>query len=85
MKNEIKQDSAPCGFFQIADFHLQDLKDKDKVHRVNNAKGRLEIFRDFLKTSSIDIRDIDVSLLNKFESHLIKTRKVSKRTVISLG
>jgi integrase len=83
LKSEVNKGNTTNNFFDFAELHYQNLTDKQRIQQLNNAKGRLAIFRNFLKTNIIEIENINVSLLNKFETHLLTTRNVGKRTVVN--
>jgi integrase len=68
-------------FFIVAQSHLDNLREKKKFNQYSAEKGRIEVFKSFLKTESLNFKDLDVSLLNKLENYLLYERKSSPRTV----
>ncbi len=84
LKREIKQAAdVKRNFFEIAKMHFQKLEDKQKIQQLKNAKARVRIFGEFLKSSDIDIAEIDALLLSKFQAYLSATRNVKERTIVN--
>ncbi|MBU2995408.1 site-specific integrase [Cellulophaga baltica] len=75
--------SKKLGFFDVADMHLQNLKNRNKHHQYDTELGRLKRFKEFLGKDSIAFNKLNVTILKKFEAHLLHTRKLSPRTVVN--
>ncbi|WP_282143583.1 site-specific integrase [Cellulophaga baltica] len=75
--------SKKLGFFDVADMHLQNLKNRNKHHQYDTELGRLKRFKEFLGKDSIAFNKLNVTILKKFETHLLHTRKLSPRTVVN--
>ncbi|WP_282165062.1 tyrosine-type recombinase/integrase [Cellulophaga baltica] len=63
--------------------HLQNLKNRNKHHQYDTELGRLKRFKEFLGKDSIAFNKLNVTILKKFETHLLHTRKLSPRTVVN--
>jgi len=74
---------AGSTFLAQADLYLKKLRDDGKFNRHSADKPRVERFREFLEGSDIALTDVSVAVLNKFQTHLRSTRKISERTVIN--
>ncbi len=83
IKTQIDLEDTSKDFFFVADIHLDNLKDREKFHQIKTEKGRLAIFKTFLKSDTILLEDITDTLLKKFQAYLFATRKISPRTVVN--
>lgn len=70
-------------FFAIAEMHLENLKNRGRHHHYDTERGRLQKFRDFLKSDTLPFDQISVSLLRNFEGYLLKENKRSLRTAVN--
>lgn len=83
IKSKLLKKQVQKNFFHVAELHLNHLADRGKVHQVNTERGRLNIFKTFLKSDQVLLEDITPSLLQRFQKYLVKTRKISGRTVMN--
>lgn len=70
-------------FFAVAEMHLQNLKNRNKHHQYDTELGRLKKFKEFLCKDSLPFNRLNVTVLNKFETHLLYTKNLSPRTVVN--
>ena len=70
-------------FFTVADMHLQNLKNRNKHHQYDTEFGRLKKFKEFLGKDSLPFNKLNVTILKKFETHLLHKKKLSPRTVVN--
>ncbi|MGB3145555.1 MAG: site-specific integrase [Maribacter sp.] len=70
-------------FFTVADMHLQNLKNRNKHHQYDTEFGRLKKFKEFLGKDSLPFNKLDVTILKKFETHLLHRKNLSPRTVVN--
>lgn len=81
IKAQISTDNSSKDFFSVAQIHLENLRDRKKLHQIKTEQGRLQIFAEFLKSDEIFMEDITDTLLKKFQAYLFASRDVSPRTV----
>ena len=67
----------------MARWHTEGLRKRKQHHQANTEEGRIEIFKTFVKTSHLPFNELNESLLYKFKSYLIGTRKLTERTVVN--
>ena len=67
-------------FFEIAEMHLENLKNRGQHHQYDTEVGRLAKFKEFLKNDSLTFEHLTVSLLKNYEGYLIKHKKKARRT-----
>ncbi|RXG22740.1 MULTISPECIES: site-specific integrase [Flavobacteriaceae] len=70
-------------FFAVAEMHLQNLKNRNKHHQYDTELGRLKKFKEFLCKDSLPFNRLNVTVLKKFETHLLHTKNLSPRTVVN--
>lgn len=70
-------------FFEVSKIHLSAIRKRKKIGQLRTEEGRLGIFQDFLGTSHLPFSDLDVTLLKKFQNHLLYERNVSARTAVN--
>lgn len=70
-------------FFIVANMHLQNLKNRNKHHQYDTEFGRLKKFKEFLGKDVLPFNILNVNLLNKFETYLLHSKKLSPRTVVN--
>ena len=70
-------------FFAVAEMHLQNLKNRNKHHQYDTELGRLKKFKEFLFKDSLPFNRLNVTVLKKFETHLLHTKNLSPRTVVN--
>ena len=70
-------------FFAVAEMHLQNLKNRNKHHQYDSELGRLKKFKEFLCKDSLPFNRLNVTVLKKFETHLLHTKNLSPRTVVN--
>ncbi|MGH1387851.1 phage integrase SAM-like domain-containing protein [Kordia sp.] len=75
--------STGLDFFAVAKMHHENTEKRKKFNQVQSDKGRIKIFKEFLKQDEISFLEIDVQLLRKFENHLLHTKKRTPRTVVN--
>lgn len=75
--------SSRTDFFVVAKSYLANLKAEGKYNRHSPDKARIDRFETFLKTDSIQFKEITVSKLRDFKAYLIGTHKVSERSVMN--
>lgn len=83
IKSKIRKTNNDNDFFTIARWHTEGLRKRKQHHQANTEEGRIEIFRTFVKTSNLPFNELNESLLYKFKSYLIGTRKLTERTVVN--
>lgn len=83
IKTKISLDKSSKDFFLVSKIHLENLRDRDKLHQIKTEKGRLKIFQEFLKSDELLLEDLTDQLLKKFQNYLSKKRKISPRTIIN--
>ena len=83
IKTQINLEENSKDFFFVAEIHLENLKDRKKFHQIKTEKGRLKVFKEFLKSDEIFLEDITDALLKKFQAYLFATRNISPRTVVN--
>lgn len=83
IKTKITLEERSNDFFFVSEIHLENLKGRNKFHQIKTEKGRLKVFKQFIKSDEILLEDITPNLLKKFQSHLLLTRKISPRTVVN--
>jgi integrase len=83
IKTKISLEESSNDFFFVSEIHLENLKGRNKFHQIKTEKGRLKVFKLFLKSEEILLEDVTATLLKKFQSHLLSTRKISPRTVVN--
>lgn len=81
IKGKIKKEEEHIDFFKVAELHLSNLDNRKQIAQAKNEKGRLKVFSDFLKKTSIEIEDVTPTLLKKFQAHLLVKKELSERTV----
>jgi len=70
-------------FFTVADMHLHNLKNRNKHHQYDTEFGRLKKFKEFLGKDSLPFNKLNVTVLKKFETHLLHHKNLSPRTVVN--
>ncbi len=73
-------------FFSQAKIFVDNLEMNGKYGRHKTEEGRVERFREFLKTHNItDITfpEISVNLLNQYRAYLKSTRDIKERTIVN--
>jgi len=70
-------------FFAVAEMHLQNLKNRNKHHQYDTELGLLKKFKEFLCKDSLPFNRLNVTVLKKFETHLLHTKNLSPRTVVN--
>ena len=70
-------------FFAVAEMHLQNLKNRNRHHQYDTELGRLKKFKEFLCKDSLPFNRLNVTVLKKFETHLLHTKNLSPRTVVN--
>ncbi len=70
-------------FFEVSKFFLDNLLRRKKFTQHYNQGKRLEIFQAFLGSQVLSFTDLDVTLLKRFEAHLLYERKVAPRTAVN--
>ncbi|MBQ0769346.1 MAG: site-specific integrase [Bizionia sp.] len=70
-------------FFAVAEMHLQNLKNRHKHHQYDTECGRLKKFKEFLDKDTIPFNRLNVTVLKKFETHLLHSKNLSPRTVVN--
>jgi integrase/recombinase XerD len=83
IKTKITTEETSKDFFFVSKIHLENLKNRNNHHQIKTEKGRLKIFKEFLKSEEILLEDVTDSLLKKFQAYLFATRKISPRTVVN--
>lgn len=81
IRGVIKKGEESIDFFKVAELHLSNLKRREKIAQSKNEKGRLNVFREFLKKSNIEIEEVKPRVLKKFEAFLLKEKQLSPRTI----
>ncbi len=75
--------SKKLDFFDVANMHLQNLKNRNKHHQYDTEFGRLKKFKEFLDKDVLPFNQLNVALLKKFETHLLHNKNLSSRTVVN--
>lgn len=70
-------------FFEVANMHLQNLKNRNKLHQYDTEFGRLKKFKEFLDKDILPFNQLNVALLKKFETYLLHSKNLSPRTVVN--
>lgn len=70
-------------FFSVAEIHLQNLKNRNNHHQYDTELGRIKKFKEFLGRDSLTFNKLNVTVLKKFETHLLHCKKLSPRTVVN--
>ncbi|UWX56239.1 phage integrase SAM-like domain and Arm DNA-binding domain-containing protein [Maribacter litopenaei] len=70
-------------FFSVSKIYLSNLFKKKKYNQHYNQERRIRIFRKFVGSDKLSFQDLNVSLLNRFDSFLIHERGVSPRTSVN--
>ncbi len=70
-------------FFDVAEMHLQNLKNRNKHHQYDTEFGRLKKFKEFLGKDSLPFNKLSVTVLKKFETYLLHQKNLSPRTVVN--
>jgi integrase len=70
-------------FFEVSKIHLSAIKKRKKIGQLRTEEGRLGIFQGFLGTNYLPFSDLDVTLLKRFQNHLLYERNVSARTAVN--
>lgn len=83
IKTKIRKTNKDNDFFTVARWHTEGLRKRKQHHQANTEEGRIEIFKTFVKTSRLPFNELNESLLYKFKSYLIGTRKLTERTVVN--
>jgi integrase len=83
IKEKIRKTKDDNDFFTVAKWHTESLRKRKQHHQANTEEGRIEIFKNFIKTSNLPFNELNESLLYKFKSYLIGSRKLSERTVVN--
>lgn len=83
VKQEIRKEYSTKSFFSLANHYLNNLEKSGKHNRLSAEKPRVKHFREFLKGSDIDFRDITVLKLQGFQSYLKVNRNISERTIVN--
>ena len=73
-----EEKKGECGFFTLAEEYLKDLYLNKKFTRLSAEKYRVKQFKSFLDNRDIDFSKIDITLLNKFATHLRSLKKKDK-------
>ena len=82
---EIKP-KAGKSFFDQAKIFVDNLQKNGKYGRHKTEEGRIERFREFLKThhmTDIMFPEITVNLLNQYRAYLKSTRDIKERTIVN--
>ena len=82
IKKKITRDKK-IDFFAVAEIHLKNLQNRGRFHQYDTEVGRLKKFKKFLNRSQLSFNELNVSLLKKFEAHLLHDKKRSPRTVVN--
>ena len=82
IKRKITQNKK-VDFFEIADKHLENLKNRNRHHQYDTEVGRLKKLKKFIEKNELGFNEITVSLLKKFEAYLLHNKKRSPRTVVN--
>lgn len=75
--------SKKLDFFDVANMHLQNLKNRNKHHQYDTEFGRLKKFKEFLDKDGLPFNQLNVTLLKKFETYLLYSKNLSPRTVVN--
>lgn len=75
--------SKKLDFFDVANMHLKNLKNRNKHHQYDTEFGRLKKFKEFLDKDVLPFNQLNVALLKKFETHLLHQKNLSPRTVVN--
>lgn len=70
-------------FFSVSKIYLSNLLKRKKYNQHYNQERRIRIFRKFVGSDKLSFQDLNVSLLNRFDSFLIHERGVSPRTSVN--
>lgn len=81
--NKKIKNNGRVDFFVIANNYLDELFQNQKFNQLSAEKSRIKIFKEFIGSSELDFRLIDVSLLKRFKTHLIHKKGKSLRTVMN--
>ncbi|RKQ50600.1 site-specific recombinase XerD [Roseivirga pacifica] len=82
IKEQVKGNYGSKSFFKLSEIYLHELKLQGKHNRVSAETPLINRFREFNK-GDITFREINESLLRKYQAYLSSTRKVSDRTIIN--
>ncbi len=83
VKKKLSHKGSNTDFFAVAEMHLKNLKDRKQFNQSKAEKGRLEVFKNFVKKNELSFNDLDVSLLKKFQTYLLQGKKLSPRSVVN--
>ncbi len=82
IKKKIVNDKG-LDFFSVSKLYLGNVEKRKKFNQKKSDEGRLKIFKAFLKREELAFGDLNVTLLNKFQNHLLYEKNRSERTVVN--
>lgn len=81
--SKIKQEiigTDKLDFFEVANLHLENLKNADKLRQYQTQKGRIAKFKRFVGKEKLYFEDISVFMLKNFESFILNQELRRPRT-----
>lgn len=81
IKNEICFKARNSSFFEVADAHLEEIKENCKYGRLSVDKAVIGHISKFVKSRQFSFQDLNENFLKKYMSYLRNTPKVSERTI----
>ena len=84
--SKIKQEiigTDKLDFFEVAELHLENLKNADKLRQYQTQKGRISKFKNFVGKDKVYFEEITVFLLKNFESYILHQELRRPRTAVN--
>ena len=82
IKEQVKGNYGSKSFFKLSEAYLNELKLQGKHNRVSAETPLINRFREFNK-GDVTFREINESLLRKYQAYFSSTREVTDRTIVN--
>lgn len=83
IKKKVVASKKQNDFFDVAQLHLQTVKERKKYSQHNTDEGRIKIFKDFIGKSKLPMSEVTVTLLTRFQNYLLHSKGNAPRTVMN--
>ena len=83
IKKKVVASKKQNDFFEVAQLHLQKVKERKKYSQHNTDEGRIKIFKEFVGKPELPLSAVTVTLLNRFQNYLLHSKGNAPRTVMN--
>jgi integrase len=83
LKKEIVSSFEKKDFFQVADEHLRDLENNNRLNQLSSDKARISNVKKFYVSKNLPFNEVNVEFLKNLMYFLKINRKISERSIVN--